>query len=149
MDFLLVIVISIVVGLGSVAAIAATGIRFAGLAGGRNHPIAWSVISFGLVMLFGTAIVSLLWPRPDIPGGWCGSGAAAVQDQYTVTTVAHDALAVTLIVAPCVVVAAAVLPRSFPLRLAVALGNVVRRRHPGAAVLDHARVQDRMRGVLG
>jgi hypothetical protein len=83
MDFLLVIVISIVVGLGSVAAIAATGIRFAGLAGGRNHPIAWSVISFGLVMLFGTAIVSLLWPRPDIPGGWCGSGAAAVQDQYT------------------------------------------------------------------
>jgi hypothetical protein len=123
MDFLLVIVISIVVGLGSVAAIAATGIRFAGLAGGRNHPIAWSVISFGLVMLFGTAIVSLLWPRPDIPGGWCGSGAAAVQDQYTVTTVAHDALAVTLIVAPCVVVAAAVLPRSFPLRLVVALGT--------------------------
>jgi len=106
-------------------------------------------ISFGLVMLFGTAIVSLLWPRPDIPGGWCGSGAAAVQDQYTVTTVAHDALAVTLIVAPCVVVAAAVLPRSFPLRSRSRLGNVVRRRHPGAAGLDHARVQDRMRGVLG
>jgi hypothetical protein len=54
--------------------------------------------------------------------GWCGSGAA-VQDQYAVTTVARNALVATLILAPCVVVAAAVLPRSFPLRLAVALGT--------------------------
>jgi hypothetical protein len=109
-------------GLGGAAAIAATAIRFAGLAGGRNHPIAWSVISFGVVMLFGAAILSLLWPRPDLPGGWCGSGAAD-QDQYAVTTVARNALVATLILGPCVVVAAAVLPRSFPLRLAVALGT--------------------------
>jgi hypothetical protein len=123
MGFFITILILIVVVLGSVAAMAAAGIRSVGLGGARNHPIAWGVISFGLVMLFGAAILSLMWPRPDIPGGWCGSGAAAVHDQYTVTMVAQDALVVTLILAPCVVVAAALLPRSLRLRVAVALGT--------------------------
>jgi hypothetical protein len=106
--------------LAAVAMIAASGIRAVGLAGGPSHPIAWIVISFGAVVMFGAAITSLWWPRPDIQGGWCGSGA--VHGQYTVTTVAQTALVITVLLAPCVTTAAAVIPRSPGLRLAVTFG---------------------------
>jgi len=148
MDFLLVIVISIVVGLGSVAAIAATGIRFAGLAGGRNHPIAWSASPSASSCCSGPRSCRCCGrDRTSL-----GAGADQALRPSRISTRWRQSRTTRLPLPWSSLRVWSSRRRCFHGRsLSVSrsrLGNVVRRRHPGAAGLDHARVQDRMRGVL-
>jgi hypothetical protein len=84
-----------------------------------SHLGAVVVLLVGIAVLVFAPLVAILWPRPDIPGGWCGSGA--IHDGYTIVTVTQTALVATLIAAPCVVAAAAMLPRRRGERIAIAM----------------------------
>jgi hypothetical protein len=83
------------------------------------HRGALAVLLVGIGVVVFAPVVAVFWPNPDIPGGWCGSGAD--HDGYTVVTVTQLALAASLIAAPIVVAAAAMLPRTRSERVAVAI----------------------------
>lgn len=116
---LVLVVVLAGVGLG-LAAVARTAVTPAVPSSSEvDHPVALAVLLLGFGVLVLAPILAVAWPIPEIPGGWCGSGAN--HDGYTVVTVTKAALIATLIAAPSVVAAAAIFPRSRGQRITVAI----------------------------
>lgn len=85
--------------------------------------LAGPLLGFGVAVLITAPAVIWLYPVPDIPGGWCGSGAS--HDGYAVTAVCQLAFYASVLAAPVVVVSAAGVAPPRISRVGVALLTLV------------------------